>query len=308
MTMSSSQSFGAAHTGWQTDEEALLFMEIERGRESGLPLKSVFESVAATTGRKPNSIRNYYYAKIKDDEAYKASAFHSAAFVPFTDDEMRSLLRTVLSAQAKGISVRACTLNMGNGDNKAMLRYQNKYRSLIKGNPELVRSVIDELENEGTPCFDPYKTTAQRKPGRPRKIAENLVDVVSDVINDLDQVEGLNVVSFFEALGTLAVSACKGVNAARQLDELRNTGGMEKLRFKEEFSELKAALRSQEAELAAQRDRFGQLLSLFRQLMNVNREFLGMTGVTKMSSLSNYVKELSRNVEDCERLMTEYAK
>jgi hypothetical protein len=28
-----------------------------------------------------------------------------------------------------------------------------------------------------------------------------------------------------------------------------------------------------------------------------------MTGVTKMSSLSTYIRDLSRNVEDCERLM-----
>ena len=58
-----------------------------------------------------------------------------------SEEEMRALLRTVLAEQAKGISVRACTLNMGKGDTKTMLRYQNKYRSLIRTNPEFVQKV-----------------------------------------------------------------------------------------------------------------------------------------------------------------------
>ena len=85
-----------------------------------------------------------------------SEAFHSAAFVPFSEEEMRALLRTVLAEQAKGISVRACTLNMGKGDTKTMLRYQNKYRSLIRTNPEFVQKVRAELEAEGIPAFDPY--------------------------------------------------------------------------------------------------------------------------------------------------------
>ena len=93
--------------GWQNGEEAFLFSEVARGRAAGLPLKAVFERVAAQTGRKPNSIRNYYYARVKESGMAASEAFHSAAFVPFSEDEMRALLRTVLAEQAKGISVRA---------------------------------------------------------------------------------------------------------------------------------------------------------------------------------------------------------
>ena len=298
----------AAHAGWKTEEENLLFTEVERGRESGKPLKAVFDAVAKKTGRRPNSIRNYYYARIKQDESRAACAAHCTAFVPFTDAEIRSLLRTVLSEQARGISVRACTLNMGDGDNKAMLRYQNKYRSLIKNNPELVHEVVAELREEGIRAVDPCgEMPAVRRAGRPRKSAMSLVDVMSTVVNDLDKVEGLDVVAFFESLGTLAISAAKGANM-RRAEEAAESGETEATRLKEQNAELRTQLKSQQNELAAQRERFNALLSLHRQLMNVNREFLGMTGVVKMSSLSSYIKDLSRNVEDCERLLPEYVK
>ena len=112
---------------------------LPRGRAAGLPLKTVFERVAAKTGRKPNSIRNYYYARVKESGRAASEALHSAAFVPFSEEEMRMLMRTVLTEQAKGVSVRACTLAMGKGDTKTMLRYQNKYRSLLRTNPAFVK-------------------------------------------------------------------------------------------------------------------------------------------------------------------------
>ena len=53
-------------TGWKKEEDTLLFAEIEKSVGRGTPLKSVFEAVAEQTGRKPNSVRNYYYARIKE--------------------------------------------------------------------------------------------------------------------------------------------------------------------------------------------------------------------------------------------------
>ncbi len=146
----------AARPGWSEAEEKLLFERAQSARERGLPLKSVFDDVARDTGRKPNSIRNYYYARVKEG-ACEGAAFHSAAFVPFTQEEVFSLMRAVLAAQAQGMSVRACTLNMGGGDTRRMLRYQNKYRAVVKSDPMLVREVIRSLEAEGIAAFDPYR-------------------------------------------------------------------------------------------------------------------------------------------------------
>lgn len=49
------------HLGWRESERELLFDGVREARRSGKPLKAVFEDVATQTGRKANSIRNYYY-------------------------------------------------------------------------------------------------------------------------------------------------------------------------------------------------------------------------------------------------------
>lgn len=273
----------AARTGWRTQEEELLFSEAERGRAQGLPLKSVFETVAKKTGRRPNSVRNYYYARIKEDEELRGRA-PCGAFVPFDEQEMLELLRTVLKKQAEGRSVRSITLEMGRGDNREMLRYQNKYRALIKGNRELVERVRKELIENGEPAFDPYSA-------RPRRNTGNLVDVVSGVVNDLSLVPGLDVTAFFESLGALALSARNGAGSSAE-DASRHI-----------YAQLKDQIRAQQEEIVMQRERFNSLLGLHRRLVTVNRSFLRMTGVTKMSSLSSYVRELSESVDYCEKLL-----
>ncbi len=145
-----------SRAGWRDAEEALLFDTARAARERGLSLKSVFDDVADATGRKPNSIRNHYYARVREG-ACSDAAFHSAAFVPFTDDEVRALVREVLIAEAGGVSVRACTLEMGGGDTRKMLRYQNKYRAVIKNDPALVREIMRGIAEEGLEPYDPYR-------------------------------------------------------------------------------------------------------------------------------------------------------
>ena len=67
------------------------------------------------------------------------------------------LLRKMLTAQAQGRSVRSVASEMGDGDEKAMLRYQNKYRSTLRNNPEMVRKVLMQLRSEGAEAFDPFE-------------------------------------------------------------------------------------------------------------------------------------------------------
>ena len=40
-------------------------------------------------------------------------------------------------------------LQLGNGEKKAMLRYQNKYRGLMRANPGYLQNVLRELQAEG---------------------------------------------------------------------------------------------------------------------------------------------------------------
>ncbi|MDD6044268.1 MAG: hypothetical protein PUC76_01245 [Clostridia bacterium] len=241
--------------GWKQEEEELLFKEIESSESSGRPLKKVFEAVAEKTGRKPNSIRNFYYARIKEKDL-STTALHAGAFVPFSEEEIHSLLRTVLSAQANGISVRSCTMSMGGGDNKTMLRYQNKYRALLKNRPKLVEQVAAELKEEGVD-FDPY----MRKPLRRERNAGRL-----------DKIEGIDGDSFMDGLERLITAASE---ASRK-----------EAASKAVIAELRAKIQRQEKELMEQQSRFHELLLMYRRLSGSGREQGGEYGKLDEHSLN----------------------
>ena len=150
--------------GWNSEEEALLQRAVDRCRAAGEPLRTAFLQTAQQTGRRPNSVRNHYYA------GGRAPA-GAPAFLPFSEEESLSLLKAVLSARAAGESVRSCTLRIAEGDTRRMLRYQNKYRSLLKSRPALVDRARRELQAAGGAVFDPY-APALPGPGRPRKGAD----------------------------------------------------------------------------------------------------------------------------------------
>jgi len=139
-------------TGWSESENQLLWETADAAQQQGLPLKAVFEQIARQTGRRPNSIRNYYYAQVRTRED---GANHTARFVPFTQPEVDWLMEQVLIARAEGQSVRACLQKLSGGDHSLMLRYQNKYRAVIKSRPDYVRSLVDRLNSEGVACDTP---------------------------------------------------------------------------------------------------------------------------------------------------------
>lgn len=76
--MESCKSETAAKGGWTQQEDRLLLSAAQSARQDGRALRSVFEDVAAQTGRKPNSIRNYYYERSRAMlKASFAAARHS---------------------------------------------------------------------------------------------------------------------------------------------------------------------------------------------------------------------------------------
>ena len=139
-------------TGWSESENQLLWETADEAQQQGLPLKAVFEQIAQATGRRPNSIRNYYYAQVRNRED---GHVHAARFVPFTQEEVDWLMEQVLTARAAGQSVRSCLQKLSGGDHSLMLRYQNKYRAVIKSRPDYVRALVEKLNSEGVMCDAP---------------------------------------------------------------------------------------------------------------------------------------------------------
>lgn len=140
------------HSGWSEKENQMLWETADEAQQQGLPLKAVFERVAEQTGRRPNSIRNYYYAQVRQHEDADR---HPARFVPFTAEEVEWLMEQVLIARAAGQSVRSCLQKLSGGDHSLMLRYQNKYRAVVKSRPEYVRGIVSRLNDQGVACDTP---------------------------------------------------------------------------------------------------------------------------------------------------------
>ena len=142
------------HGGWQRREIDALCQRIEQAERSGESLRSVFDEMGERLGRKPNSIRNFYYAQLRDKQ--DGSSQRALPFETFTPQEIEQLIRSVLTARAQGMSVRSCVRQLSGGDKARMLRLQNKYRSVIRTRPELVGRIMASLREEGVAFVSPY--------------------------------------------------------------------------------------------------------------------------------------------------------
>lgn len=274
--MESTRSMKATrmHAGWTEAEDALLFDLAARARQTGRPLKGVFEELAQQTGRQPNSVRNYYYARVKAGDCARG---HTPAFIPFTQEEAEQLLETVLSAQAGGESVRSCTLRLGGGQQRAMLRYQNKYRALVRTDPVLVQRVMERMRQAGKPVFDPYVEPQAHRVGRPRKQNRAAADIAAEVASALGCVDGLDVPAFLSALGKLAAGAAGNGKKLQQL----------------------------EARLQQEREHKAQLITLFSELLRVNTTFLQTPQKQRNAQMSDYLERLEASLRPCTSLLLE---
>ncbi|MBR4039060.1 MAG: hypothetical protein IKJ11_03055 [Clostridia bacterium] len=149
------------HGGWQQSEIDALKTRIGEAEKTGESLRSVFDRLAMELGRKPNSIRNFYYAQMRAQSGEGMG--RALPFETFAPGEVEQLVRSVLISRAQGMSVRACVRKLAGGDQTRMLRYQNKYRSTVRTRPELVRKVMDELTLEGVPFVSPFGADAAQQ-------------------------------------------------------------------------------------------------------------------------------------------------
>lgn len=154
VTLQAARPIRGPHGGWQKQEIDALQQSIEAAEKSGESLRSVFERMSRQLGRKPNSIRNFYYAQVRAGQGENGA--RAVPFETFSPEEVERLVEQVLTAKAQGVSVRACVRRMADGDRTRMLRYQNKYRSTVRTRPELVRRVMDRLSEQGRAYISPY--------------------------------------------------------------------------------------------------------------------------------------------------------
>ena len=143
---------------WKDEEVYTLFKFVEKFKTNNQPLLKAFELFANEYKRKKNSVRNFYYLKLKEFEknpilAQKLNinliAHTKTEQKFFTIEETELSMNKINSLLKKGYSVRRACLEVAQGNIKEMLRLQNKYRSL-------------KLKNKIHDCFIKIKNSKKQ--------------------------------------------------------------------------------------------------------------------------------------------------
>ena len=134
-----------------TEEEAKSLVEyIAEGKKRGQTLSALFGSYAEKSGRAKGSVRNYYYALLRSTgdgrvrQILRGKNLRAEKITPFTEEETDRILKRIIAEKQKGVSVRRAVLNLSGGDDRLMLRYQNKYRNVLTKQPERIEKLMRE--------------------------------------------------------------------------------------------------------------------------------------------------------------------
>ena len=136
-----------------TEEEAKNLVEyIKEGKNKGKTLTYLFETYGLQRGRAKGSVRNYYYALMKNEKQDErivklldGSSLSVEKIREFTPEETDGVIRSILAEKSKGLSVRRAIFNLSGGDDKLMLRLQNKYRNTLKKEPQRIAEIAKKM-------------------------------------------------------------------------------------------------------------------------------------------------------------------
>lgn len=257
-------------TGWKDDEKLMLWDEVKKAQKIGAPLKRVFETVARKTGRKPNSVRNYYYMKVKETGEIEQKP---STFVQFSREDIYELLRTLLAAGARGESIRGASLKLAGGDKTLMLRYQNKYRSLIKSARPLVEMVMADMDQNKEKYLSPYETQKITAVRENRYIPDSVTRALSGADVDIK--------AFFKGLAKIAALAASSAHAEEELQTLL----MQSEGIKKENAALAANVRDLNAKLKKEMERSVKAAALYEQLMKLNASAPELKNIESLAGL-----------------------
>lgn len=303
-----SQAQGATQTEDSELQPALMSMmqeEVVKAKGNKLPIIRAFEAVAQKTGLKPTTIRNYYYRYLHTQDRKSPSEAGMAKDGiqdsgdigrPFTEAETKELMRVMLTAQAKGESVRGCASRLSGGDKRVLIRLQNKYRSIIAREPEYVMSILEELKSESAACYNPYIRQPERRSTRGAWDSEmakmdELVALMSQFSSNMKSIGGTLLQDFVKSLRDISALALKGAKRGPGPDKIL----AEKER---EIRELQGRMAVLEAKLQKERMEADRERSMLHNLLKTNHSFVSMPDADKLSGLEGYVQRLQSVLEN----------
>ncbi|NLY61989.1 MAG: hypothetical protein GX054_10885 [Clostridiales bacterium] len=249
---------------------SLMKKEVSKSKEADEPVNRAFEVIAEKSGLKFNTVRNYYYRYIheKDNKNSRAntetqSRRGDVAGNTFTEQEVKDLMMAMLIGQAKGKSVRGCAKELANNDKKLMLRYQNKYRNVIAGNPEYVRELMDEMASKGLVYYNPLNKQVVH--GKAFDSEGELFDNVGRLVSNINEIDSPQLYKFLAGLQELTSMA---------------------LQYKRQSKEKNQ----------------GQLISIINKLIDINKRFLDLPPAAKLTGLSEYIRQVENCIKEMDKI------
>ena len=176
---------------FKKNEAKKLFDFIKEKSESNTSLTKSFKEYAIMTDRAQGSVRNYYYKTIKeckDNEKLRQKLGVSKEMFPifvkeFNESESVELLTIVLKGIANGKSVRSVISTLANNNDKLALRYQNKYRNLLKTQKPLVLKIAKKIRCKDGSIVNPYKEENDEI----KKIEQEIDCLIKKIFNSLKE-------------------------------------------------------------------------------------------------------------------------
>lgn len=172
---------------WKDEEVKRLFEFIENGKSHGKSLSQLFNDYAKDNNRKPNSVRNYYYAELlyieKNPEKAQRlninlSLHQKCEQKAFDETETLFVVEEILRLKSLGFSVRKACLKLSNGNLSEMVRLQNKYRTILIKEPEMILKCKEKLRQKGFLIEEKVqqKSNVIRMPERSHKLSDSEIN------------------------------------------------------------------------------------------------------------------------------------
>lgn len=310
-----------AEFGLNPDLVYLMQTEIKQARNEDMPVAKAFKAISKKSGLKVNTVRNYYYRYLHNNKQDKTSGSTKAkGRNTFNDKEVEYLITEMLKSQAQGNSVRASALMLANGDEKTLLRYQNKYRNVVTKNKDYVNMIIKNLEKEGIAYYNPYTkkyshiseidlnnnndSNFDKVEISLKDKDSNLLGYMADIVENIKQIEELQTIAFFKDLSIL----CKLALESERSNEYKSKiSDMEQLlqRYKRQLKEKDVTIQETKGKMIVYHNQlernkkvYDEQISKLNKLATINMDFLKLTDEDKLRNLNRYCNEVSQYVED----------
>ena len=180
--------------GWTNKEKDELLKLAINATAKKLPLKDVFENFGKKHGRKGDSVRNFYYAVLSESKlrGEEISGIEKADIEMFSEKEIVNFMTSIMNQCASGTTVRGAIMKLTKNNTK-MLRYQNKYRNLVKSQSSIIYSIMDKQRMSGR-YFDPFKKIVVELAESPLKVlvADNKLKLRSEADTLADKINIMN--------------------------------------------------------------------------------------------------------------------